>query len=103
MAQEVSTVEPRTPQVQSSGDRSAERQVFIPPTDIYETGDAITFDVRDPRGRDSTDYFAFLEVEDHAVGRQGSRLLDGAGVRARHVQNTAARTDTHGLSPGLSA
>jgi HSP20 family protein len=41
MAQEVSTVEPRTPQVQSSGDRSAERQVFIPPTDIYETGDAI--------------------------------------------------------------
>src|SRR5262245_1365953 len=36
-----------------------------------------------------------LEVEDDGVGRQGTRLLDRAGVRSRHVKDAAARTDGH--------
>jgi HSP20 family molecular chaperone IbpA len=46
MAQSVSTVEQRTPQTQGQqspqqghGERSAPRPVFMPPADIYETGD----------------------------------------------------------------
>ena len=37
-----------------------------------------------------------LEIEDHAVDRQGARLFDGAGVRSRHVEHAAARTKGHG-------
>jgi HSP20 family protein len=38
MVQEVSTVEQRMPQT-TGGAREASRPVFIPPADIYETGD----------------------------------------------------------------
>ena len=41
-----------------------------------------------------------LEVEDDGVGRQGARLLDGAGIRSRHVEHAAARTDGHVKSRG---
>jgi hypothetical protein len=36
-----------------------------------------------------------LEVEDDGIDRQGARLLDGAGIGARHVEYTPARTDGH--------
>ena len=39
-----------------------------------------------------------LEIEDHAVDRQGARLFDGAGVRSRHVEHAAARTEGHGVA-----
>ena len=43
-----------------------------------------------------------LEVEDDGVGRQRARLLDRAGVRSRHVEHAAARTDGHGKAPNRS-
>jgi HSP20 family protein len=41
MAQEVRTVEQRTPQTTDSGQRATPRPVFLPPADIYETRDNI--------------------------------------------------------------
>ena len=41
MAQEVRTVEQRTPQTAETGQRSAPRPIFLPPADIYETRDNI--------------------------------------------------------------
>jgi HSP20 family protein len=41
MAQEVRTVEQRTPQTTESSQRPAPRPVFLPPADIYETRDNI--------------------------------------------------------------
>jgi len=41
MAQEVRTVERQTPATTESGQRPAPRPVFLPPADIYETGDSI--------------------------------------------------------------
>jgi HSP20 family protein len=41
MAQEVRTVEQRTPQTTDSGQRPAPWPVFLPPADIYETRDSI--------------------------------------------------------------
>ena len=40
-----------------------------------------------------------FEVEDDRVGRQRARLLDRAGVRARHVEHAAARSDGHWQAP----
>jgi HSP20 family protein len=41
MAQEVRTVDQRTPATTESGQRTGPRPVFVPPADIYETGDNI--------------------------------------------------------------
>ena len=41
MAQEVRTVEQRTPQTTEAGQRSVPRPIFLPPADIYETRDNI--------------------------------------------------------------
>jgi HSP20 family molecular chaperone IbpA len=41
MAQEVRTVEQRTPQTTESSQRPVSRPVFLPPADIYETRDNI--------------------------------------------------------------
>jgi HSP20 family protein len=41
MAQEVRTVDQRTPVTTESGQRTGPRPVFVPPADIYETGDNI--------------------------------------------------------------
>jgi HSP20 family protein len=41
MAQEVRTVEQRTPSTTEDWDRRANRPVFVPPSDIYETKDSI--------------------------------------------------------------
>ena len=41
MAQEVRTVEQRTPQTTETGQGSAPRPTFLPPADIYETRDNI--------------------------------------------------------------
>jgi len=41
MAQEVRTVEQRTPPTTVTGQRSASRPMFLPPADIYETHDNI--------------------------------------------------------------
>jgi HSP20 family protein len=41
MAQEVRTVDQRTPATTESGQRTGPRQMFVPPADIYETGDNI--------------------------------------------------------------
>ena len=43
-----------------------------------------------------------LEVEDQPVGRQRPALLQRAGVRARHVEDAAARTNTLGHGAHLS-
>ena len=40
MAQEVRTVDQRTPQTTESGQRTPPRPVFLPPADIYETATA---------------------------------------------------------------
>ena len=37
-----------------------------------------------------------FKVKDDAVGRQGARLFDGAGVRSRHVEHAAAWAKGHG-------
>jgi HSP20 family protein len=42
MAQELSPVDQRTPRTPDSGERTATRPVFVPPTDIYETSDNIS-------------------------------------------------------------
>ena len=44
-----------------------------------------------------------LQIEDHAVGRQCARLLDGAGIRARHVEHAAAGADGDGHAIPLGA
>ena len=31
-------------------------------------------------------------VENDRIGRERARLLDGAGIRARHIEDAAART-----------
>jgi HSP20 family molecular chaperone IbpA len=41
MAQEVRTVEQRTPPTTGTGQQSASRPMFLPPADIYETHDNI--------------------------------------------------------------
>lgn len=41
MAQEIRTVEQRTPQTAETAQRSAPRPMFLPPADIYETRDNI--------------------------------------------------------------
>ena len=41
MAQEIRTVEQRTPQTAETAQRSAPRPMFLPPADIYETRDSI--------------------------------------------------------------
>jgi HSP20 family protein len=41
MAQEVRTVDQRTPATTENGQRTGPRPVFVPPADIYETGDNI--------------------------------------------------------------
>lgn len=41
MAQAISTVEQRTSQSQSNVEGSTNRPVFLPPADIYETGDSL--------------------------------------------------------------
>ncbi len=41
MAQEVRTTDQRPPATTGSGERTAHRPVFVPPSDIYETGDSI--------------------------------------------------------------
>jgi len=41
MAQEIRTVEQRTPQTTEADQRSAPRPMFLPPADIYETRDSI--------------------------------------------------------------
>jgi len=41
MAQSVTTTEQRTPQTQGGVERRAQRPVFVPPADIYETRDAL--------------------------------------------------------------
>jgi HSP20 family protein len=41
MAQEVRTVDQRTPPATQHRERAAERPVFVPPSDIYETPDSI--------------------------------------------------------------
>jgi HSP20 family molecular chaperone IbpA len=41
MAQSVSTVEQRTLQTQGNAERGMPRPVFVPPADIYETGDSL--------------------------------------------------------------
>jgi HSP20 family molecular chaperone IbpA len=41
MAQSVSTVEQRTLQTQGNVERGMPRPVFVPPADIYETGDSL--------------------------------------------------------------
>ena len=39
-----------------------------------------------------------FEIENDAVGRQAARLLDGAGVGARHIEHGSARSNAH-VSP----
>ena len=41
MAQEVRTTDQRTPATTRPGERTRDRQVFVPPADIYETRDKI--------------------------------------------------------------
>jgi HSP20 family protein len=41
MAQSLTTTEQRTPQAQGVAERRAQRPVFVPPADIYETNDAL--------------------------------------------------------------
>ena len=41
MAQEVKTVEQRAPQPSDTGERGTYRPTFVPPADIYETGDSL--------------------------------------------------------------
>src|ERR1700761_5875230 len=55
MSQEVSNVEQRTPQTQAqqtpqrqSAERNVPRPVFVPPADIYETGDSLVVMVEMP-------------------------------------------------------
>jgi HSP20 family protein len=47
MAQEVRTVDRRTPATTESGQRTGPRPAFVPPADIYETGDNIVVLARD--------------------------------------------------------
>jgi HSP20 family protein len=48
MAQEVQTVEQGTPQAAGADERQPYRPTFIPPADIYETGDALVVDCELP-------------------------------------------------------
>jgi HSP20 family protein len=41
MAQEVRTTDQHTPATTGGGERAANRPVFVPPSDIYETNDSI--------------------------------------------------------------
>ncbi len=49
MAQEVRTVDQRTPTATENRERRSNRPVFVPPSDIYETKDSIVVLAEMPR------------------------------------------------------
>ena len=81
MPQEVSTVEQRSPQTQAqqtrqTQERNVPRPVFVPPADIYETGDSLVVMCELPGvGSDGVDITLerrVLTIRGHAANQQHS-------------------------------
>jgi HSP20 family protein len=72
MAQEVRTTDQHTPAPTGSGERTANRPVFVPPSDIYETNDSIVVLAEmpgvGPDGIDITLERRVLTIRGHGAG-----------------------------------